>query len=188
MSTPQSEMAPGSAAPGQDQAASDAASSAMNAEPVEQHRWLQRLLGEWVIETGVPASPGQPAETLVGSETVRQLGELWVLGEGHGPMPGGGEAHTMITLGYDPVRRRFTGTWIGSMMTHLWVYDGELDADGRTLTLSATGPDFERPGHTRQYQDIIEVVDDDTRLFRSRMLGDDGTWQDMMSARYTRRR
>ena len=43
-------------------------------------------------------------------------------------MPGGGTATTMMTLGDDPQKKRFVGTWVGSMMTYLSVYDGELDA------------------------------------------------------------
>jgi hypothetical protein len=35
-------------------------------------------------------------------------------------MPGGGAATMFLTLGYDPQRERYVGTWIGSMMTHLW--------------------------------------------------------------------
>jgi hypothetical protein len=49
---------------------------------------------------------------------------------GHG-VPGGGLARMLMTLGYNPQTRRYTGTWVGSMMTHLWVYDGWLDAGRR---------------------------------------------------------
>jgi len=41
----------------------------------------------------------------------------------------------MMTLGYDPQKKRYLGTWIGSMMSHLWVYEVELDASGSVLTL-----------------------------------------------------
>lgn len=46
--------------------------------------------------------------------------------EGLGEMPGGGIATTMMTLGYDPARKWFVGTFIGSMMTHMWVYAGTV--------------------------------------------------------------
>jgi hypothetical protein len=66
-------------------------------------------------------------------------------------MPGGA-ATTMMTLGYDPHRKRYVGTWIGSMMTHLWVYGCELDASERVLTLNAEGPsvNFRSPRSTIQ--------------------------------------
>ena len=46
----------------------------------------------------------------------------------------------LMTLGYDPAKKRFVGTWVGSMMAHLWVYEGSMDAEEKVLTLSAEGP------------------------------------------------
>jgi hypothetical protein len=60
----------------------------MRAEPHEEHRWLRRLLGEWSNEHDVPEGPDRPAETVTGSESVRALGEIWVIAEGQGGMPG----------------------------------------------------------------------------------------------------
>lgn len=34
-------------------------------------------------------------------------------------MPGMGTIVMQITLGYDPNKKRFIGTWLGSMMNHL---------------------------------------------------------------------
>ena len=32
------------------------------------------------------------------------------------------------TLGYDPAKKKYVGTFIASVMTHLWIYSGSLDA------------------------------------------------------------
>lgn len=158
----------------------------MRAEPQKEHEWLRQLVGDWVFETAAPAEPGKPAETLTGSEVVRFMGDIWLVAEGQGEMPGGGEGQSLMTLGYDPQRQRFVGTWIGSMMHHLWVYEGELDDAGKVLTLESTGPDMEVPGRTRRYRDVIELEDADNRLLIGRMLDDDGQWQEIMRARYRR--
>lgn len=158
----------------------------MTAEPQPQHEWLRKLVGDWVYETAAPAEPGKPAETLTGTETVRFLGDIWFVAEGEGQMPDGEVGRTIMTLGYDLQKERFVGTWIGSMMHHLWVYDGELDEAGKVLTLNSVGPDFNAPGKTREYTDIIEIEDDDHRLLIGRMLDDDGQWQEVMRARYRR--
>lgn len=161
----------------------------MRADPQEEHLWLRNLLGEWTYEHEVPAGPDHPAETVTGTESVRELGEIWVIAEGQGGMPGGGEATTRMTLGYDPRTQRFVGTWIGSMMHHMWVYDGELDPARGELTLSAVGPDFQQEGRTRHYRDIITLLDDDHRTLTSRIQDDDGEWQDLMPpVQYLRRR
>jgi hypothetical protein len=103
-------------------------------------------------------------------------------------MPGGGTATTVMTLGYDPAKKRFVGTFIGSMMTNLWVYDGELDAAGKVLTLDAEGPAFTDPERTARYKDAIEIVSPDHRILTSRYLGDDGQWHHFMTAHYRRKK
>lgn len=158
----------------------------MKVEPREEHEWLERLVGEWTYESEVTMEPGAPPEKFIGTESVRSLGGLWFLAEGRGEMPGGGEATTIMTLGYDPQKKRYVGTWIGSMMTHLWLYDGELDAIGRQLTLHAEGPSTAVEGRMTSYKDVIEFESDDHRLLTSHMLTDEGKWQRLMTAHYRR--
>ena len=73
------------------------------------------------------------------------------------------------------------------MMTHLWLYEGSLDAAGRVLTLDAEGPSMTGDGKMAKYQDIITFESDDHRVLASRMLGDDGAWRQFMTAHYRRR-
>src|SRR5918996_3048081 len=127
----------------------------MMAQPQKEHQWLQQLLGEWTYEGEATMEPGKPPEKFKGTESVRSLGGLWILAEGQGEMPGGGTATMLLTLGYDPQKKRFVGTWIGSMMTHLWVYDGALDAAERVLTLDTEGPNMAAEGTMAKYQDVI---------------------------------
>lgn len=182
METRTTEQQPGSSADSHPQP------GPMRADPHEEHRWLRKLLGEWSYEHDVPEGPDQPAQTITGRESVRALGEIWIIAEGQGGMPGGDEATTMMTLGYDPRTKRFVGTWIGSMMHHMWVYDGELDTARDELTLSAVGPDFKEEGKTRRYRDVITFEDEDNRTLTARVQGDDGEWQDLMPpVRYRRR-
>lgn len=158
----------------------------MFASPQKEHAWLQKLIGNWTSESECIGEPGQPSTKSRGTETVKTLGELWIVGEGQGEMPGGGTAKTMITLGFDPKRNRFVGTWVGSMMTFLWHYEGELDASGRVLTLNSEGPSFTDPAKQAKYQDIIEIKSDDYRTLSSRFLGEDGKWTHFMTAHYRR--
>ena len=134
----------------------------------------------------MPHGAGSAADEVRGVEVVRSLGGLWIVAEGEGEMPGGGTAKTIMTLGYDP-RRRYVGTFVASMMTHLWVYNGSLDASEKVLTLDTEGPDFTSQKMAK-YQDCIEFVDDDHRIMTSRVLGDDGNWHHFMTAHYRRKK
>ncbi len=162
----------------------------MNPEPQKQHEWLKKLVGEWTIEGETPAEePGKEPEKLTGVETVRTLGDVWAVFEGRGQMPGGGEGTTLMTLGYDPQKGRFVGTWHGSMMTHLWVYDnGELDAAERVLALEAEGPSFSGADTLDKYRDTIELVSDDHRILRGHVLGENGEWNCFMTTHYRRKK
>ena len=155
-------------------------------EPHEEHRWLQKLIGAWTFAGEAMMGPGQPLETFTGREHVRSLGDLWVLAEGEGETPDGGIDRSLMTLGYDAQQARYVGTWIGSMMTHLWVYDGALDAARRVLTLEAEGPSMAGDGTMATYRDVIELKDDDHRVLTAHVRGNDGTWQQFMTMTYRR--
>src|SRR5262245_66093699 len=86
----------------------------MQAEPQKEHQWLQQLVGDWTFESECVMGPEQPPSKFMGTESVRSLGALWVLCEGRGEMPGGGMATTLMTLGYDPAKKRYVGTFVGS--------------------------------------------------------------------------
>ena len=157
----------------------------MKAEPEEPHRWLEQMLGDWHVRT--TGSDGEADGSGPWTEHVRSLQGLWIVCEGQGTMPGGSFGETLMTLGYNPETKRYIGTWVGSMLTHMWVYDGELDAEGRSLSLYCDGPDFENPGRTARYRDVITLLDHSRRLLTAQVQAPDGSWKDMMTAEYLRR-
>ena len=160
----------------------------MMAEPGKEHRWLQSLIGEWSVEAECMMGPDQPSMKTKGQCVTRSIGGLWTLNEGTGEMPGGGEAKSIITLGYDPAKRKFVGTFIASMMAHLWLYEGTLDASDKVLTLDAEGPSMMGDGGMAKYQDIVTIENDDHWILSSQMLGPDGQWHKFMTAHYRRKK
>ncbi|WP_341530235.1 DUF1579 domain-containing protein [Nostoc sp. UHCC 0302] len=159
----------------------------MNTKPQKEHQWLHKLVGEWTYETEAMMSPEQPPERATGTESVRTLGEVWVLAEAQGEMPGCGAVTMVITLGYDPHKQRYVGTWIGSMMTYLWFYEGELDADENILRLNSQGPAMTGDDKIANYRDVIEFKSDNHRVMTSHVLGDDGQWHQFMTVNYQRK-
>lgn len=166
----------------------------MMSKPEKQHEWLMQLVGSWEYETRCSAGEGKPEIVMKGRETVRSLGGLWVVGEGESQMPPGedgkpgGDAKMLLTIGYDPSAKNgqggYVGTWIGSMMARLWIYDGTLE--GNKLILASQGPSFTDPGKLANYHDIITVIGPNERHFSSECQGDDGKWTQFMHAVYRR--
>jgi hypothetical protein len=156
-------------------------------QPQKEHEWLKQLLGEWTFEGESQMGPGKPPETFKGVERVRSLGDVWFLAEGEGEVPGSGEtSRSIATLGYDTQKKRFVGTFISSMMTNLWIYDGALEADGKTLSLRSEGPGMSDDGSTAIYKDVIEIESADRRHMSSHMQGPDGSWSEFMRMTYQR--
>lgn len=149
----------------------------------EEHRWLQQLVGTWTYN-GDSTTP-EGACNSSGTQTVRTFGDIWIIAEAEGPA-GGELMKSIITLGYDPDKKKFVGSFIATMMSSFWIYEGTLDKDGKTLRLASEGPRFDGKPGMGQYEDVIERVSDDEYLFRGRFKSDDGTWNEFMLTRYTR--
>jgi len=158
----------------------------MKADVQKEHLWLSKLTGDWSFEGECVMAPGQAPAKTRGAYTGRSLGGLWTLIEGEGECPDGSTAKSIITLGYDPQKKRFVGSFIASMLTHLWPYEGTLQ--GNVLTLDSEGPSFSGDGTMVKYQDIVEIVNDDHWILRSRMPGEDGKWVEFMTAHYRRKK
>ena len=125
--------------------------------------------------------PDGKVVTHTGTLSVRSLDGIWYIGEGKGEM-----GPTIMTLGFDPEKNRYVGTFIGSMMTDMWVYDGQVDGAGKVLTLDTEGPSFADDGSRAPYKDSIEFKNDDHWVLSSKMKDKDGNWNGFMTANYKR--
>lgn len=157
----------------------------MPSKPEPQHEWLKQLLGDWTYEFECPVPPDHKMTKFTGTESVRTIGDLWIQTEMHGTGPDGTPSVSQMTLGYDPAKQQFVGTWVGSMMSNLWVYEGFLEGD-RILKLDTVGPSFDVPGSTANYQETLEIQSADVRLFSSAMQKGDGSWMTLMTMKYAR--
>lgn len=159
----------------------------MQEQPRQEHEWLRRLAGRWTYEMEASMGADQPPHRETGTVHARMLeGGLWLVGEMHVASPDGSPATSIITLGFDPKRGRYVGTFVAPSMTHLWVYDGALDADGRALALESDGPSFSGDGTMVRYRDRIELEEDGGWTLRSSAPAPGGGWQEFMAMRHRR--
>jgi len=157
--------------------------------PSKEHQWLKQFIGEWESVAEMQMGPGMPAEKMKGSEKVHAIGELWIVSNLEGEMPGGaGKMQAMMTVGFDPAKGKYIGTWVDSMLPTMWKYEGTLDETGKILTLSASGPNMLTGQGTANYRDITEFKSPDHRVLTSQAEGPDGTWVTYMTANYTRKK
>ncbi|WP_245413656.1 DUF1579 domain-containing protein [Mangrovicella endophytica] len=155
-------------------------------QPQAEHRWLEQLVGDWTATMDEPTDCAPDATGVTWNEHVRSLEGLWVMAEGHGTMAGDTPVTTVMMLGFDPARNCYVGSFVGSMMTHQWVYEGRLSEDGQTLVLDTTGPNMMGDGSPAAFQDIIALDGSGGRTLTSRMRGEDGSWHQVMQVAYRR--
>jgi hypothetical protein len=120
--------------------------------------------------------PGTAPVPCKGSDKCRVLGGFWMVSDGKGEMMGF-KMENVLTLGYDPVKKKYVGQWVDSMMPHQWKYEGEVDESGKKITLHTEGPSPEAPTKMLKFRETFEFKSKDHRIFTSSMQGDDGQWK-----------
>jgi hypothetical protein len=153
----------------------------------KEHELLHQFVGEWDTDSESVATPEQPAMKCKGTMSSRMLGGFWVVSELKADLFGT-PMNAVQTIGYDPQTKKYVGTWVDSMMNHLWKYEGEVDSTGKILTLEAEGPNFVAPGKTARFRDAYEFKSKDHIIATSSMLGDDGKWATFMTGNLRRKK
>ncbi|HEV8604702.1 MAG TPA: DUF1579 domain-containing protein [Tepidisphaeraceae bacterium] len=153
--------------------------------PQKEHEWLKQLAGDWEVNGEMYMEQGKPPMKNKGSESARMIGGFWVVAENKGtmmdtPMTG------IMTLGFDPEKKKYVGTWVDSMAARLWQYEGTLDPTQKILTLETEGPCPLQGGKITKFKEVIEIKDKDHRTFTSNAELD-GKWVTMFKAEYQRK-
>ncbi len=154
--------------------------------PQKEHEWLKQFVGNWDSEAEGVMAPGQPPVKCNGTMSTRMLGGFWMVSDVKGDMMGM-PIEAIHTVGYDAKAKKYVGSWVDSMMNHMWKYQGTVDATGKILTLEAEGPNMSQPDKTSKYRDVYEFKSKDHFTMSSEMLGDDGKWLQFMKSEVKRR-
>ncbi|QDS88561.1 hypothetical protein EC9_27520 [Rosistilla ulvae] len=156
----------------------------MFAKPQQEHLWLDRLVGNWAFEHHCEMPDGTKSAT-EGKMVCRSLSGMWLICESSGISDDGQPWSSIMTLGFDVKQNRYVGSFIGSMMSNLWLYQGDLDDAGKRLPLQSIGPTFAGTG-TCKYRDTIEIIDADNWLFTSELQNEAGEWVKFMDGPHRR--
>ena len=153
--------------------------------PAKEHEWLQKFVGEWEAEVEVFMEPGKPPMKMKGFNRDRMLGGLWLISEGgNDSMP----YQFLLTLGYDPQKKKYVGSWTDTMTSYLWRYEGTVNAEGNILTLETEGPAPMAPEKHSKFREVTEFKTRDHRVFTSSILSDDGTWNTVLTVNARRKK
>jgi hypothetical protein len=155
--------------------------------PEKEHEVLKQFVGEWETVSESVAVPGQPAMKCEGKIKATMLGGFWVINEMESSFPGF-QMKGLQTVGYDTKSKKYIGTWVDSVMNHMWKYEGTWDETTKTLTLEAEGPNFVDAGKTAMFRDVYEFKSKDQIAVSSQMQGEDGKWTTFMTGTAKRKK
>jgi hypothetical protein len=134
-------------------------------KPLPEHKVLAAEEGAWdatirMYEKGPDAEPSVSK----GSEVNEVLpGGLWVLSKFEGDF-GGMKFQGRGQWSYDPVKKKYVGTWLDSISTVLSVLEGEYDARTKTMTFVGDGYDPAQKAKFTQKM-VTKTNDDGSRVF-----------------------
>jgi len=137
--------------------------------PVKEHELLQKFVGEWESEGEAFMAPGQPPTKLKGAESSRLIGGFWFVAQIKSTVPDF-PYEQILTIGYDPAKKKYIGTVIDSMTSHLWQFEATFDVTGNILTWETEGP-VPSPQTPSKFREVTELKSPDHKVFTSSILG-----------------
>lgn len=159
-----------------------------NSEPTKEHEFLKKFVGQWEVKSKGSAGEGQDAVVMTGTMDSKMFGRFWLVNNCSYDMNGTPMMKAVQTLGYDPEKKKYIGTWIDTMMNKMWIYEGTVNDAGTKIVLEADGPHMTEPGKTMKFRDAFEFKSDDEIIATSMFQGDDGEWTMMMTGTATRKK
>jgi len=128
--------------------------------PGAPHKQLASLAGHWTTRTRAWMEPGKPP--VEGKGTCEQkmiLDGHYLQQEYTGEMMG--SPFTGINLiGYDNHVKKYVSTWIDSMSTAIYYFQGKASADGKTITQEASYDDPVRG--PMAWRSVTRIVNENT--------------------------
>ncbi len=150
------------------------------------HRdWLKQMVGDWTFLFETKDDSEYPGFTMSGTETVKAVGDTWIVAEQKGKGSDGSDSHSVVAIGFEPDKSRFTGSHVGTAVPVLFVYEGDLDPAGK-LVLETEGPAMTEGRKTDRYRDVFTIIDGDTREQSLQVRDANGDWKAFAVSRFTR--
>ena len=157
-----------------------------HAQPSKEHQFLKEMEGTWnaTMKFNMPGAP-EGAEAK-GVETTQMIGGFWAVFDIKFDSLMGHPWHGHGTMGYDPDKKKYIGTFIHSATPYMTTGEGTMDAAGKVLTMNyeGMGPD----GKMGKMRETFEKKDKDNALMTMYGPGPEGKEVQHFQITYTRKK
>ena len=151
-----------------------------------KHKVLQHEAGSWDAVVKTWSAPDAEPALSRATETNHMLGDMWVVGV----FESGSKEATyrgQSQVGYDPVAKKYVGTWIDTMSPFLNTFEGTMQGNQLTMRTKDLDP---KSGQQKLTKMVTTYVDKDHKTFESfePIPGKQDQWWKTMEVHYTRRK
>lgn len=157
-------------------------------KPGKFHEFLKQFEGTWETTAEfMGEKPGDPLQKSKGSGTDKLIaGGLFLITDYKGVM-GTTEFIGHGIMGYDTVKKKYTGSWIDSMSTAIWTTEGTCDDAGKVFTATMEGP-HPMTGEPMKMKMVSEITGKDSKKLTMFMAGEDGKEMQIGKIEYMRKK
>lgn len=156
-------------------------------KPGKEHDLFKQLEGEWDCTSKFFGAPGQEPMVSKAKESARRIaGGLFLVYDVEGEMMGA-KFVGHGTMGYDVHKKKYTGSWVDSMATGVYLVEGTYDDQTKIFTEIMEGAD-PATGQPMKMKMTHELKDQDSRVLKFFMNGPDGKEVQTGTIEYRRRK
>jgi uncharacterized protein DUF1579 len=142
-------------------------------KPGKEHEALKVFEGEWSFQGKFFMDPAQPPMEMNGAASSKLVLGGFYLNSDVKSTFGGAAFEGRWTMTFSAFKKKYQASWIDSMMPHVFVSEGDLDAAGKTYTFS--GESFDpATGKPIREKWVMEVKDADNHTMTFYGPGPDG--------------
>ena len=156
------------------------------ATPGAPHQKLAALAGSWSTKTKAWMEPGKPPVEGTGTCEQRMLLDGRYLQQEYTGDMMGSPFTGINVIGYDNHTGKYVSTWIDSMSTGIYFFEGTASADGKTITQESSYDDPVR-GPT-VWRSVTRIVDANTLEYEMYLIPKGGKEEKMMEMKVSRKR
>ncbi len=153
--------------------------------PGAPHKLLARMAGSWNTRTKSWTGSDQPPTESKGTCELKMLFDgRYLQQECSGEMMGSPFSGVGVT-GYDNHTKKFVSTWMDSMSTGIYFFEGIGSTDGKSFTQESRYDDAVQG--PMKWRAVTKLVDDNTFVFEMYGAHKKGKEDKMMEMTYTRK-
>ena len=152
-------------------------------QPGPEHKLLEKMAGTWdatvTMEGGAPPMKGTMVYKM-------ELGGFWLVGKFEAEF-GGMKFNGTDTTGYDPIRKKYVGTWVDSMSPSMVISTGTYDEAKKALVSTGTGPGPDGRSLVK-FKSVSEMKSDDEMVHTMYIVTEDSGESKIMTIEYKRKK